>query len=39
MPHRPRPNWTCYLIGLLVPLLLVALGLTILSLPLLALLF
>lgn len=39
MPHRPRPNWTCYLIGFLVPLPLVALGLTILSLPLLALLF
>jgi hypothetical protein len=39
MPHRPRPNWTCHLIGFLVPLLLVALGLTILSLPLPALLF
>jgi hypothetical protein len=39
MPHTPRPNWTADLIGLLVPLLLIALGLTILSLPILALFF
>jgi hypothetical protein len=35
----PRPNWTSYLIAFLIPLLLVALGLTILSLPILVLFF
>jgi hypothetical protein len=39
MSHTPRPGWTCYLIAFLVPLLLIALGLTILSLPILALIF